>query len=219
MTRTGGRSAAAVFILGVGGVAWSALGLSGQSGRGAAAAVSGTFVASTRNGDWPSYGRYARHALFTARPDHRRKLQRPGSRRRFKTDNLGTVELSWKALRWWSTVSYARRQATDVRLSQLDRATGELLWVHRYPEGTRGANAPRQLSRGSHAGLTAGRRSHHLFHAGLPAMIALDARTGQPVKTFGKDGIVDLKAGAVFGKDQPIDLETGRSASTRLLSS
>ena len=40
-------------------------------------------------------------------------------------------------------------------------------------------------------------------------MIALDAKTGQPVKSFGKDGVVDLKVGVVFGNDQQIDLETG----------
>jgi len=40
-------------------------------------------------------------------------------------------------------------------------------------------------------------------------LIALDAKTGQPVKTFGKDGVVDLKVGVVVGTGQPIDLETG----------
>ena len=40
-------------------------------------------------------------------------------------------------------------------------------------------------------------------------MIALDAKTGQPVKSFGKDGVVDLKVGVVFGNNQQIDLETG----------
>jgi glucose dehydrogenase len=91
MTRTGWRSASAVFILVVGGVAWSALGLSGQSGRGAAAAVSGTFVASTRNGDWPSYTgdtrgtRYSPLSQITA--ENFKDLEVAW---RFKTDNLGT---------------------------------------------------------------------------------------------------------------------------------
>src|SRR4030095_6694988 len=38
---------------------------------------------------------------------------------------------------------------------------------------------------------------------------ALNAKTGQPVSSFGKNGIVDLKAGVVFGNEQPIDLDTG----------
>lgn len=38
---------------------------------------------------------------------------------------------------------------------------------------------------------------------------SLNARTGAPVNSFGTNGIVDLKQGAVFGADQQIDLETG----------
>jgi quinoprotein glucose dehydrogenase len=40
-------------------------------------------------------------------------------------------------------------------------------------------------------------------------LIALNAKTGLPIKSFGKDGVVDLKVGAVVGTDQQIDLETG----------
>jgi quinoprotein glucose dehydrogenase len=39
--------------------------------------------------------------------------------------------------------------------------------------------------------------------------VALNAHTGQPVASFGKNGIVDLKEGVVFGNRQPINLETG----------
>ena len=41
------------------------------------------------------------------------------------------------------------------------------------------------------------------------AVVALDARTGSRIAAFGADGIVDLKAGVVFGKGQQIDLVTG----------
>src|SRR5712671_2735402 len=41
------------------------------------------------------------------------------------------------------------------------------------------------------------------------SVVALDAKTGEMIWTFGKAGVVDLKVGAVFGKGQPIDLETG----------
>jgi quinoprotein glucose dehydrogenase len=40
-------------------------------------------------------------------------------------------------------------------------------------------------------------------------LVALNAHTGQPISSFGTNGIVDLKVGAVFGNRQPIDLETG----------
>src|SRR5207253_1390276 len=37
----------------------------------------------------------------------------------------------------------------------------------------------------------------------------LNAKTGAMVQSFGDGGVVDLKKGAVFGKGQQIDLETG----------
>src|SRR5207247_112897 len=40
-------------------------------------------------------------------------------------------------------------------------------------------------------------------------LVELNAKTGQPVATFGKNGMVDLKEGVVIGKDKPIDLERG----------
>src|SRR6185312_10057549 len=40
-------------------------------------------------------------------------------------------------------------------------------------------------------------------------LVALDARTGVHIASFGRDGIVDLKEGVVFGKEQQIDLVTG----------
>ena len=40
-------------------------------------------------------------------------------------------------------------------------------------------------------------------------LVALNAKTGQPISSFGTNGIVDLKAGAVKGTDQQIDLESG----------
>jgi quinoprotein glucose dehydrogenase len=40
-------------------------------------------------------------------------------------------------------------------------------------------------------------------------LIALDAKTGTRIASFGKDGIVDLKVGVVHGTGQQIDLETG----------
>ena len=77
------------------------------------------------------------------------------------------------------------------------------MWVHRYPEGVRGANAPRQLSGRGLAYWTDGRGDDRILYV-TPGyrLIALDAKTGQPVKTFGKDGVVDLKVGVVYGDGQ-----------------
>ena len=40
-------------------------------------------------------------------------------------------------------------------------------------------------------------------------LVELNAKTGAMIGSFGTSGVLDLKVGAVFGKGQPIDLETG----------
>ncbi len=92
----------------------------------------------------------------------------------------------------------------------LDAKSGELMWVHRYPEGKRGAFAPRQLSGRGVAYWTDGRGDNRVIYV-TPGyrLIALNAKTGAPIPSFGKDGVVDMKVGVVKGSGQQIDLETG----------
>jgi len=87
----------------------------------------------------------------------------------------------------------------------LDAATGELLWVHSEKEGPRGAAAPRQLSGRGVAWWKDGGDERILYVTPGYRLIALDAKTGVPVPTFGKSGAVDLK----LDDDQRIDLVTG----------
>ncbi|HEY3743882.1 MAG TPA: PQQ-binding-like beta-propeller repeat protein [Bryobacteraceae bacterium] len=89
----------------------------------------------------------------------------------------------------------------------LDAATGEVLWVHGEREGARGANAPRQLSGRGLAYWTDGKEERVLYVTPGYRLIALNAKTGALVPTFGKNGAVDLK----LDIDQTIlpDLTTG----------
>ena len=91
----------------------------------------------------------------------------------------------------------------------LDAATGELRWVHAEYEGARAAASPRQLSGRGVAYWTDGRDERILYITTGYRLVALDARTGSRIASFGTDGIVDLKVGVVFGKGQQIDLVTG----------
>ena len=206
------RSASVLLVL-LAGVAWAGLRISGQ-GQAArpSASVQGSFIASTKNGDWPSYtgdtrgSRYSPLDQITAANFDDLEVAW-----RFKTDNLGTrpeykLEGTPLAVNGIIYTTAGTRRAVIA----LDGASGELLWVHRYPEGKRGANAPRQLSGRGLAYWTDGRNDHRILYV-TPGyrLIALDAKTGQPVKTFGKDGVVDLKVGVVVGNDKQIDLETG----------
>ncbi len=73
-----------------------------------------------------------------------------------------------------------------------DAGTGETLWVYRPNEGDRFTQAPRKIHRGV-SYWTDGRGDERILFA-TPGfqIVALNAKTGVPVSTFGKDGIVDL---------------------------
>jgi quinoprotein glucose dehydrogenase len=84
------------------------------------------------------------------------------------------------------------------------------VWTHSYREGTRAAIAPRQLSgRGVSYWSDAKGDDRIIYVTTGYCMIALNAHTGQVISSFGTNGVVDLKEGAVFGNRQPIDKETG----------
>src|SRR5476651_2135903 len=87
----------------------------------------------------------------------------------------------------------------------LDGKSGKLLWRYDLDEGKRGNNAPRQYSGHGVSYWTDGREERILYVTPGYRMIALDARTGIPVRSFGEDGVVDLKK----NDDQEIDLVTG----------
>ena len=86
----------------------------------------------------------------------------------------------------------------------LDAETGELLWMHRLDEGKRGESAPRRLSGRGLAYWSDGKQERIVYVTPGYQMIALDAKTGQRIPSFGKNGIVDLK----LENDQEVDVET-----------
>ena len=89
----------------------------------------------------------------------------------------------------------------------LDAASGEVLGVHGEHEGERAMAAPRQLSGRGLGYWTDGKEARILYVTPGYRLIALDAKTGVPVHTFGEAGLVDLK----LNDDQTIfpDLTTG----------
>jgi quinoprotein glucose dehydrogenase len=125
---------------------------------------------------------------------------------RFKTDSLGPrpefklegTPLMVKGVLY--TTAGSRRAVVA-----LDAGTGELLWMHSEQEGARGTNAPRQLSGHGVAYWTDGKEERILYVTPGYRLIALDAKTGIPIPSFGKNGAVDLKQ----DDDQEIDLLTG----------
>jgi quinoprotein glucose dehydrogenase len=69
--------------------------------------------------------------------------------------------------------------------------TGETLWTWRPDEGARFDQAPRKVGRGV-AYWTDGTNARIIVVTPGFQLFALDARTGVPIREFGKDGVVDL---------------------------
>ena len=92
----------------------------------------------------------------------------------------------------------AHRDAVAV-----DAATGELLWMHRLDEGSR--RSPRVLSGRGVGYWTDGRGDERIYYVSIGyQLVGLNARTGQPLGDFGKNGVIDLRE----QDDQAMDVMT-----------
>src|SRR5207237_1148842 len=197
MSRTGCRLtlASVLALVGIG------IGLSGQ----------GVGQPSTKNGDWPAYTsdikgtRYS--PLDQINASNFNKLEVAW---RFKTDNLGTrPEYKLEGTPLMINGMLYATAGTRRSVVALKADTGEMIWVHAEFEGQRAVNAPRQLSGSGLAYWTEGKEERILYVTTGYRLIALDAKTGTRVSSFGKDGVIDLKVGVVHGNGQQIDLEKG----------
>jgi quinoprotein glucose dehydrogenase len=163
--------------------------------------------AGAKNGEWPAYGADLGNTHYSPLDQvNSGNFSKLAVAWRFKTDSLGPrpeTQLEGTPLMVHG-VLYATA-GTRRAVVALDAATGELLWMHSENEGARGANAPRQLSGRGLAYWTDGREERIVYVTPGYRLIALDAKTGVPVPTFGNKGAVDLK----LEDDQQIDLVTG----------
>ncbi len=171
-----------------------------------------TYQLGTKDGEWPAYAgdlsNYRYSPLDQINASNFSKLEVAW---RFKTDSLGTrpeYKLEGTPIMVKGVV-YATG-GTRRSVFALDAATGELLWVHGEHEGARGASAARQLSGRGLSYWSDGKGDDRIIYV-TPGyrLVALDAKTGVPIKTFGTSGLVDMKTFAVYGTGQPIDLVNG----------
>jgi quinoprotein glucose dehydrogenase len=160
------------------------------------------------NGEWRTYGadtgntRYSPLDQITAQNFNNLEVAW-----RFKTDVLGPrPEFQFEGTPLEVGGVLYTTGGTRRAVAALDAATGEMLWMHSEREGARGASAPRQLSGRGLAYWSDGRNDSRVLYV-TPGyrLVALDAKTGVPVDSFGEHGIVDLKK----DDDQEIDLITG----------
>jgi quinoprotein glucose dehydrogenase len=168
---------------------WTTVRLPGQTGA--------------KNGEWPTYGGDLGHTRYS--PLDQINASNFGKLEiawRFKTDNLGPrPEFNFESTPLMVKGVLYSTAGTRRAVVALDAATGELLWVHSENEGQRGAVAPRQLSGRGLAYWTDGQEERILYVTPGYRLIALDAKTGQRIPSFGNSGVVDLKE----QMDQPID--------------
>jgi len=170
------------------------------------------YVPSTKNGDWTHYTADAHGTKYSPLDQiNASNFNQLEMAWHFKTDNLGTrpeyklegTPLAIKGVLY--TTAGTRRSVVA-----LDGKTGEVIWAHSYREGNRAAIAPRQLSGRGVSYWTDGKGDERIIYITTGyRMIELNAKTGAMIPTFGEQGVLDLKKGAVVGKGQQIDLETG----------
>jgi quinoprotein glucose dehydrogenase len=174
-------------------------------------AILAVFSVSAQTGDWRSYAgdlrnhHYSPLAQVTAANFNTLEVAW-----RFKTDSLGPrPEYKLEGTPLVVNGVLYTTAGTRRAVVALDAATGELRWTHAEREGARAAASPRQLSGRGVAYWTDGREERILYVTTGYRLVALDARNGARIPSFGKDGIVDLKDEVVFGKEQQIDREAG----------
>jgi quinoprotein glucose dehydrogenase len=112
---------------------------------------------------------------------------------RWKTSSLGqAADYNWQAtpLMAGDTLYFtagARRAAVAI-----DALSGDTKWTYLLDEGERGRRAPRFNNRGlAYWSDNAGNERVILITPGYQ-LVALDAKTGKPIPTFGNAGIVEL---------------------------
>jgi quinoprotein glucose dehydrogenase len=148
-------------------------------------------------GEWPTYGgdlastRYS--PLDQINATNFSKLQLAF---RFRTESLGPrPEFQFQSTPLMVNGRLFTTAGTRRAAVALSATTGEMLWMHSIDEGKRGEAAPRQLSGRGLSYWSDGKEERIIYVTAGYQMIALDAKTGQRVKGFGTDGIVDLKTG------------------------
>jgi glucose dehydrogenase len=169
--------------------------LSGQS--------SAAGAPSKANGEWPAYNADIKGSRYMPldqiNASNFNKLEIAW---RFKTDNLGPrpeYKLEGTPLMIKGTLYMTG--GTRRAVVALDARTGEQKWVYSLDEGRRAEMAPRVLSGRGLSYWTDGKGDERIVFVTIGyRLVQLNAKTGQPIPTFGKGGMVDLKEGVVYGK-------------------
>jgi quinoprotein glucose dehydrogenase len=205
MKRIASRVVPAVALL-VAVFAWVSPQVSGQ----------GSGQPSTKNGEWPMYTADLRGSKYSPLDQiNATNFSKLEVAWRFKTDNLGPrpenkLEGTPLMVKGMIFATAGTRRA----VVGLDAKSGEQKWMYSLDEGERATRwAPRQLSGRGLSYWTDGKGDDRVIYVTTGyRLVSLNAKTGQPVATFGTNGVVDLKVGVMIGKNGKqvqVDLEKG----------
>ena len=161
-----------------------------------------------KNGEWRSYAAEPGSTKYSPLDQiNKENVKNLRIAWRFSTANLGPrPDYNMQSVPIMVNGVMYVQAGTRRTVVALDPASGEMLWMWRMDEGKRGAAAPRQGSGRGLAYWTDGKGDERIVTV-TPGyhLVQLNAKTGIPVASFGRNGIVDLKTEI----DQPgIDLET-----------
>jgi len=145
--------------------------------------------------EWPVYG----HDLANSRYS---PLDQIGPA------TLADLHVAWRVAAEPGQPPEARNESTPIMIDgtvyftrgarravvAVDGATGATKWSWELNEGDRAAHAPRRDSGRGVAYWSSGAESRIFTVTPGFQLVALEAKTGKPVASFGKDGVVDLKA-------------------------
>ena len=163
-----------------------------------AAALVWPFVGSGQNGnrnnEWRSYGAVEGSTRYSALDQITR-------------ENVKSLQVAWtwRFDNYGSTTETLTTETTPIMVNGIlyftagprrtvvaaHAGTGETLWTWRPDEGARFDQAPRKVHRGV-AYWSDGKEERIVVVTPGFQLVSLDARTGDPVETFGDGGLVDL---------------------------
>ncbi|MDO8680520.1 MAG: PQQ-binding-like beta-propeller repeat protein [Acidobacteriota bacterium] len=161
---------------------------------------------STRNGEWPMYTADLRGSKYSPLDQiNATNFSKMEVAWRIKTDNFGPrpenkLEGTPIMVKGMLYATAGTRRAVIA----VEPRTGELKWTYSLDEGERATRwAPRQLSGRGLSYWTDGKGDERVIYVTTGyQLVSLNAKTGQPVPSFGKNGILDLKLGIMINGKQ-----------------
>ncbi len=179
----------------------------------AATTSAGDSTSSAEYTQWPYYGGDARATRYSPLDlINRNNVDKLQIAWRWKADNFGPrPEFNYRTTPLMvNGVLYATAGLRRAVVA-IDGETGETLWIYRLDERERGEHAPRVNSGRGVAYWSDGEHGRILVITPGFQLIALDAQSGLPVTSFGRNGIVDLKQGLDRELD-PVSTPLGSSS-------